>query len=360
MKVIFHHPLPLDPNSKTASGIRPQRIIEALEGLGYEVDLVVGYAKERKRRIRNIKNRIRNGEKYDFMYAESSTLPTILTDEHRLPLNPLLDWLFFEFCKNNQIPIGLFYRDVYWKFENFEKRLGPIKLFIAKIAYKYELWVYRQTLTRLFLPSLRMKDYIPELNSIKTIMLPPGHGCHVNKNRVLNKRLKLFYVGGVSDNYEMHELFYAMEVLSNVELTICTRKEEWDSCKSQYPNLPNNIHIIHKSGVEMEKELLASDIALIFVKPNKYREFSSPFKLYEYLGYEKPIIASSKTLSGEFVEKTGVGWAIEYDRNHFASLVNKLDTNRYLLLDAMNRLSDVKTEHSWHSRALTIQKELKQ
>lgn len=45
-KIIFHHPLPLDPNATSASGIRPFKMIKAFEKLGYEVLEIRGHGKE--------------------------------------------------------------------------------------------------------------------------------------------------------------------------------------------------------------------------------------------------------------------------------------------------------------------------
>ena len=116
MNMIFHFPLPLDSNAKSASGIRPLRMIAAFESLGYKVVLVTGYFSERKDCIAKIKEKIRRGRKYDFVYSESSTMPTTLTERNHLPLHPFLDWFFFRFCNKKGIPIGLSYRDIYWKF----------------------------------------------------------------------------------------------------------------------------------------------------------------------------------------------------------------------------------------------------
>ena len=90
MHIIFHHPLPLDPDAKSASGIRPQRMLQAFKDLGYKVDIVSGYAVERNEAIKKIKKNISNGVQYDFVYAESSTMPTAVAVRATsvLPLPP--------------------------------------------------------------------------------------------------------------------------------------------------------------------------------------------------------------------------------------------------------------------------------
>jgi len=60
-RIIFHYPLPLNPEAASASGIRPFKMIEAFKSLGYHVDLVTGYSRERKIQIKKIKKNINNG-----------------------------------------------------------------------------------------------------------------------------------------------------------------------------------------------------------------------------------------------------------------------------------------------------------
>ena len=118
-KCIFHIPNSLEGNY--GSHVRPQKMMQAFKDIGYDVDVVMGYGKERKQSIKKIKKNIRAGMKYDFMYSESSTMPTLLTEKNHLPLYPLLDFSFFRFCKKNGIRIGLFYRDIYWKFQIYKE-----------------------------------------------------------------------------------------------------------------------------------------------------------------------------------------------------------------------------------------------
>ena len=78
MHIIYHLPLPLDRTAKSASGIRPIKILEAFYSLGYEVDIVCGYLSERKRAVNEIFKKIESGINYDFCYSESSTMLSIL------------------------------------------------------------------------------------------------------------------------------------------------------------------------------------------------------------------------------------------------------------------------------------------
>lgn len=364
MNIIFHTPLPLNTKATSASGIRPLKMLSAFQDLGYNVDLITGYSNERRKCIKQIKKNIRNGKKYDFVYSESSTMPTILTDTHHLPLHPLTDYFFFKFCNKNNIPIGLFYRDIYWLFDNYGKNLSPLKRFIAKISYKFDLWVYKKTLKILYLPSTEMGKYIPTVPTEIFKTLPPGHSTsninYSSKTTFTNGNLRLFYVGGFSDHYKMHKLFDAIQQLPKVELTICTREIEWLSAKREYPYIPANIKIVHLSGEEMEKKLSASDITMLFVEPHEYWTFASPVKLYEYLGYQKPIISSKGTLAGTFIKNNNIGWVIPYDTNILINLLTNIINDPSQLDSIHENLKKLAPNHSWQSRAKQVCKDLTQ
>ena len=358
MKIIFHHPLPLNPNAKSASGIRPLRMLRAFEDLGYEVDVVSGYTTQRAAAIKNIKKNISNGVKYSFLYAESSTAPTTLTERHHLPIRPFMDFEFFRFCKKNDIPIGLFYRDIYWVFESYGNDLSFLKRSIAKIAYYFDLWVYEQTLRRLYLPSLKMGNYVPIVNKTKFYPLPPGHDSPKIENNSKNEKIKLFYVGGISNHYQLHLLFDVVPDFPEIELTLCTRDAEWNSVKNQYPKNNYNITVINESGKEMQKHLQNCDIAILFVKPQEYREFASPVKLYEYLGFEKPILASSGTLAGEFVRKNNIGWSIPYEKSALVEFFNRILTNKNIIDEVKIMMPAIAEQHTWLVRAQQVAADL--
>jgi glycosyltransferase involved in cell wall biosynthesis len=363
MNIIFHYPLPLDPRSRSASGIRPLKMLTAFKELGYTVDLATGYSSERKYRIAQIKANVLMGTKYDFVYSESSTMPTILSDPRHLPLRPTLELSFFRFCNARDIPIGLFYRDIYWLFEGYGKNTDYFRRISAVLAYRYDLLIYARTLRRLFLPSLAMAPHVPWVNPSIIRALPPGHNIqpgHLRKEHTGTKVLKLFYVGGISSHYQMHELFTAISDLHGVELTVCTRSDEWLAVRHEYLwNLPQ-VRIIHEIGSAMQQHLASSDIALLFVRPNEYREFASPVKMYEYLGFSKPIIASQGTLVASFVEENKVGWSIPYEAASLKALLNKLLHSSSEIDETRMRTSKVSALHTWEARARHVVNELKE
>jgi len=360
-KMIFHYPLPINFNSKSASGIRPIKMIEAFKRLGYEVIEITGYGKERLKKIKDLKKRILAGEKFDFIYSESSTMPTLLTEKHHLPYYPFLDFNFFIFCKKYGIKIALFYRDIYWLFPEYQKEVCFLKVKFAKFFYKYDLKNYNKLVDIIYLPSIKMAKYIPIISQNKFNELPPGHDEYQNletsKNYNVNDKIKLIYVGGIGSHYQMHILFKVLKKFQNINLTLCTREDEWQKIKNEYEFL-QNIKIIHENGDKLKDFYMDADIALIFVKPKEYWKFAVPLKFYEYIGKEKPIIASKGTLVSDIVENNDIGWIIEYSEEALEKLFVYLIKNKNEIILKKGKILQIKEKHTWENRTKKIIKDL--
>ena len=358
-KMIFHHPLPLNPSATSASGIRPLKMIKAFQKLGYEVAILDGYGEERTLKIKLLKNRISSGEKFEFVYSESSTQPTLLTEKNHFPKYPFLDFNFFNFCRKNNIKIGLFYRDIYWLFPEYGKGLSIFKKNIAKLFYWYDILKYKTLLDIVYLPSMNMSKYIPLIEQSKFKALPPAHDRYskITKSETLQEEINLLYIGGLGSHYQMHVLFDVLSKMPMFKFTLCTREEEWKNIKDEY-KLSSNIVIVHKSGEELEKLYSKADMAMLFVKPQEYREFAAPVKLFEYIGYEKPIIASNGTLAGQFVKNEDIGWSCNYDEKSLIKLFEEIYRDKSIIFRKKEGIQQMKDAHTWEARAKEVEKDL--
>jgi len=364
-RCIFHIPNYIDINRKSASNVRPLKMIEAFKENGYIVDIVMGYAKDRKKQIKQIKNNIKNGCKYDFMYSESSTMPTLLTEKHHLPLYPFLDFSLFKYCKKNGIKSGLFYRDLYWKFDVY-KNLPILKRIFATFFYKYDLYKYKKLIDIIYTPSEFVERYLRNEKMVnpktKIKLLPPG--CDIKQlkeNKDCNKKeLNIFYVGGISEEvYNFEKFIYAINKLKDVNLTICCREDEWkkESCKFNKPL--NNIKVIHANTNELAEYYKKADVCSLLFKNNEYINMAMNFKLFEYISYNKPIIATKGTAAGEFVEKNDIGWLINCEFNEIKELVNYLISNKNEIQRIKTNQKNIIEKHTWKARAKQVEEELK-
>lgn len=362
-KCIFHIPNALDEKRASASQIRPKKMKEAFEQIGYEVDTVWGTAKQRAEAIKEIKKKIKNGVKYDFAYSESSTTPTLLTERHHLPSHPLLDFSFFSFLKKHGIKIGLFYRDMYWKFPPYKKSVKGLKYYGAIGMYRYDLYQYNRLLTKCYLPTLYARKYL--INELKDELiddLPPAcEKRNIAKGETKNgSSLNLLYIGGLGNHYKIHKVFEAVKDKKEFRLVVCCREAEWEMQKKEYSSfLCENISIVHKKGKELEKLYEEADICLNFFEPDRYRDVAMPYKTFEYLSYGKPAISLMGTAFGEFTEKNGIGWQIEYTTEAFNQLLTNILHNPEQLEEKKQKCAEKAADHTWEKRAEKVAKDLK-
>lgn len=334
---------------------------QAFEELGYVVDVVWGSAAERKKQIQKIKKNVSNGMKYDFIYSESSTMPTLLTEPNHLPISPSVDFGFFGWAKKSGIPVGLFYRDIHWRFEHYRKHVSWYKAFIARIFYHLDLLFYHRLVDCLFLPSLKMLDKIPGTwSKDRVYALPPG-GSILGEctTASITPPIKLIYVGGVLPPlYDLSSVFEGIQGISSeqVQLTLCCRETEWQKCKDQY-KLPSNLplQIVHKNEDNALRErYINSDIALLLYEPCFYREFAMPLKLFEAIGYRMPIITNSGTAAGELVEQEKIGWVIESNGESFNSWLKSIIEHPEEIEKRREIVKKRAVYHTWQERAKTV------
>lgn len=335
-------------------------MLNAFRELGYEVDEVIGYASDRKKQILNIKNNILNGVKYDFMYSESSTMPTLLTEKHHLPLYPSLDFGFMEFCRKHSIKIGLFYRDMHWNFEHYKGNVPAFKRFFATLMYEYDLKKYKDLLDILYVPSMREEKYLRKykLNNILST-LPPGADevTLVKQKKLLTTldEIRLIYVGGIGGVYELRNLLNVAPLFPKISFNICVRERDWVLVKDEYKKYFNNtnIHLHHVSVIELIDLLKKSDIAFTPLTNDEYYRMALPYKLFEYISYGLPVIGQKDTAVGDFIEENDCGWTINSD-NEIVGLLQMLVDNPSVIVQKSEMAYDTALRNRWVSRAKKV------
>lgn len=361
-EMIFHAPYPLNHGATSASGLRPVRMRRAFEDLGYRVHEVTGTSAERARAIRSLKREIASGAiRPEFVYAESSTMPSFMTDPDHLPRHPLLDAGFFRFCEKRGIRVGLFYRDIYWRFPIYRESVRTPIAQIMRLLYRFELVRYRLAGIDLYLPSNEMARWVPIVPKGRMRALPPGGDIVDAGDPRPGGALRLFYVGGLNSNYQLHETVRAVAATEGVEFTICTRQAEWEAREPEYRELTApNVAVVHRSGEELRELYAEADASVLAVKPIPYWDFASPMKLYEYLGHGKPIVASEGTLAGRVVEAEDVGWTVPYGAEPLSALLRRLADDPAEVQRAAGRAREARARHTWDARAEQVARELGQ
>ena len=358
-RCIFHYPSPIESKPGVGSALRPYRMVDAFRQMGYQVDEVTGYSKERKEKIKQIKQNIKNGVRYEFVYAENVNSPVAYADADNVPRHPLMDCAFFKFCRKQGIPVGLFYRDVYWKFPIFKEATTPLKRMFLLPAFRWDLRRYNKCLDLMFLPTMRMGQYV--LPDMPAKPLPPGG--HVYEDVLQQKKdripvkdgiLRVFYVGSLSSLYDNTKLFQAVQATPNVELTVCTPQKQWEKMKDHYaPYLCERIQIVHESGEQLIRRYVEADVSAYCLQKSEYLDFAMPIKVFEAISYGTPLLVADIHSISQFVQEQDIGWNTENTTESVAEMLQYLVSHPEEVAQKTANVIDAVPRNTWPARAKT-------
>ena len=362
-RCIYHFPEPIVENPGIGSALRPNRMLAAFRALGYEVDEITGYSKERKKKIAAIRKRIAAGEKYDFVYSESVNGPTMMADKDNFPRHPFMDFSFFRYCKRHGIPIGLFYRDVHWKFPFYKDSVAFWKRCILLPLLRYDLRMYRKLLSILYIPSEEMGAYIPECNYR---LLPPGgimHEDSISKRCADNhtkKELHIFYVGSSTGGvYDLKTFCQAVKETENIYLTVCTPETQWRTAMQDYAAvLCDRIQVIHKASHELKPYFEKADIFSCCLTDTDYVRIAMPIKVFEATGYGIPILITDSVAAKRIVCSEKRGWAVPCNVGAFKKILQHLRDNPDEVECAKANAAFAAPLHTWEIRAKQVADDL--
>lgn len=362
--MVFHHPGPINQELTTGSKVRPTKLLNAFYSQGFEVEIIAGYARQRNKAISKVISQMRQGRKFSFVYSESRSIPTLLTEKHRLPSHPLLDLRFLQRMRTYNVPTGLYYRDIFWRFP-FYKAQQPLPLrLITTPLYWYDWFGYQKSVDHLFLPSIGMTHFLPTPWPMERLSaLPPGatatRAIGTTSKPHENKKLRLIYVGGVTPPvYNLQILLQLVARLPQLELTLCCRKPEWTAIESFYRDfLSEKVNVTHESGDSLKHLYANSDIAAIVWEKDEYLDFAVPVKLFEAIGYGVPILCMEGSEAARIVAREKIGWVVR-NLNEAEELLYKIASDRSLLPQIIGRVTEAAERNSWEARVTEIEAQL--
>lgn len=317
-KIIIYFPYPIR-DAGTGSAVRPLRILNAFREYAnknnFKLIEIFGDSKERKRRIKLLQSSM-DWNDILFCYMENSTLPFWLTDKDHLPRTPLLEYNFFKHLKKNRIPLGLFYRDIYWKFDDLYPFKG-IKRAIMRSVYYAERLIYKKYVSHFFLPSMEMNDYI-KFPTEQTSTLPPGGEDLLEYwKKEKKEELNIIYVGCISERYGLVNMLQAVDMVYqknlSVKLHLVCRIDEFNQNEEvfrEYIQKPWLV-IYHAYGDQLKKIYKDADVAIIPIRKIKYNDFAVPVKLFEYISYGLPVVATNCNAQAEIIRKDELGLIVD-------------------------------------------------
>lgn len=355
--IVYYHPKKIISESNRGSDIRVSNMLSAFKELDFNVIEVAGVAAERHKIIKEIKHQHSQGLKIEFVYGESTNAPIALADKKWLPANSFMDYSFFNWLKYSKIPFGVFYRDIYWRFDFFNQMLIWPLSYIVKPLYYLDWYFYHRFTNILFLPSNTMNKYLPKIRAENSFFaLPPGYHTGLiarpSYDITSSEPLKLLYVGGVDPTvYDISALMKIVGGRADVELTICCREAEWIRYSGQYNQYSSkNIVVAHVNTDDLAAYYHVSDLFLMVMGYSEYRDFSMPVKFFEAIGYAVPIISMNQKEVAHKVLSDDIGWVLnEFDQLN--GLLDDLINNRKALMDKYKNMLSTRDSYSWLARA---------
>lgn len=305
----------------SGSSVRPQRMYDAFRELGYEITLLSGLQNrrcDRTRRVCSVMRQIRR-QPPDFCYVEPPSGPFFNLCDHLLLLR----------LARMGVPVGLFYRDAYWKFADWWQVKG-IKRAVLTFMQRFDLRIFKKTCKIVYFPTAAMAELfdLPR----KGLLPPAGTQGKIGpraENPAVPDCVNALYIGGVSRFYGTDILLKAFEIVNErmqkpVHLTVVCREAEMGSFFDSYKEKPW-LTIAHASGDEaLAPHYARSDFALYPSRRDFYMDFCMPVKLFEYLSRALPVVCTDCREAAAFVRENGIGLVTKDTPEAFALAVARL------------------------------------
>jgi hypothetical protein len=335
-RVIFYHPAVVGGRI-SGSGLRPKMMLQALKDRGHEVFEISGNLETRRKQVAELKKLVRSGERFEYLYFENLSSPltmrvvTLPWLKLPLPLFNAFDLRFILFCRRHAIKVAYFYRDIHWRFPDaYGGAIGPRRILAIRFFGLIELMFLRLFVKNVFVPTDEFGSLIRESYGLNPRPLQPG--CILSRSlREFDpaaKKLRLFYVGGCGPIYDPTVFFDGVgRSAADLDFVYCTRPQEWSIYGKRYKK-PDTVSVVHLSGENLNTAYESADVCIYPLPPVGYGVLAHSFKVSEYVGQGKPIIAFAGTAVAGFIERHDIGWVVPYEASAVAALLDRLSQTR--------------------------------
>ncbi|MCM3663611.1 glycosyltransferase [Mesobacillus subterraneus] len=330
--VLVYYPFALAKDANSGSKLRPLEMKKAFEAWGklndVKVILISGTTAERRQQFQE---HLASGalDNLWFCYMENQTIPLWLTDPGHKPKHPFIDRQILKFLKSKNVPTGVFYRDVYWKFDHIYPLKGYKKTIMQSI-YKIEEKFYEKYCDVIFLPSLEMGKYV-DIDRPMVDLPPGGKKVELSQKESHGEPFHAIYVGAIKGaDYGFDLLLGAFDIINReqqrCDLTIVCRQPEYESLTAQQKEQLTKlgIKVMHISGEKLDELYKEVDFALIPRKCTEYQNFSMPVKLVEYLSNNLPIVATACDAQKRFLGENGYGIICGDEEKSMAAAIEEM------------------------------------
>ena len=352
MKLLYITFIDMDAPAKTGSAVRPKKMLAAFEALGADVTLLSGKNNNRplrKAQARRFMAEIQQGS-YDCCYIEPPSGPMFCNDDVKL----------IKKIHEADIPMGLFYRDAYWKYPEYyltkDSRLSDkLKHRVIRVMQQRQWRVFADCCKVVYFPSQMMADGFACDNAD---ILPPGSFDPHVESGDLQQPLRFIFVGGAAKN---HGTFLTLDAFEQVNgngvkctLTYVCPKDQWEGLglTARAQEDAAWLKVAHASGDdELAKHYAQADVAILAAPRTPYRDFAVPIKVFEYLSYLKPMLVTNCTETARIVSDNGIGWVVEDDCGAIAEKIAWLADNPEEIKVIKGAMQVARDNNLWEKRA---------
>ncbi|MEG0250022.1 MAG: glycosyltransferase [Peptostreptococcus sp.] len=162
------------------------------------------------------------------------------------------------------------------------------------------------------------------------------------------KKLKLSYIGMLSKRRFIDTALEVISEFDDVELTLAGSGDLLDMSK-EYAEKYDNIHYIGKIPYEKTFDIYKEcNLMFAIYNPNiNNHRYSAANKIYEAMLLNKAIVVAKNTSMDEIVDKHDIGFSIDYSKESFRELINKLRNNLNILDEKSGNMKGVYEDYSW-------------
>lgn len=324
---------------ESGSSLRPKKIYKAFQEAGYDVFLIQG---SRRQRIKAALKILFSKKKYLFCYSETS-------------VGPLSPWdiLLYFILRIKKIPLGVYYRDFYWRVPEIFPYKG-IKRGYLILRHKFDLLILKLFPKVIFFPSQSSALWF---NFKRSKILPPGCENRISKNLSFSNTFIL--IGSASERYGSKIVLEAFKELNEsgkqCNLILVCREGEKKYFEDYFKYQKNWLEITTASGDDLKNFYQKSSWGIVMLKKNPYNDKAIPVKLFEYLSYGLPIIASNCFELAEFVEKNKIGLIFDDNKDSFKEVLKKVLNNHKLWKYYQKNVLNILRENLWLKRIKEVE-----
>lgn len=350
-KLLYLTYIPLEEAPTSGSSVRPQKMRQALEGLGVEVKTFGGIHNNiplRRDTVARVKNLLAHWRP-DACYIEP-------------PSGPLFYWgdvALIRKLHRMGIPTSIFYRDAYWKYPTYsaEGKQTPtarLKRLAVKGMQTHQWNVFRSNIDLIYFPSETMAR---EFDCPRKDTLPPGGFLpNAEEKTAISQPLQFIFVGGA---HRDHGTFLTIEAFARLNaggvrarlFYICPR-DQWEALGIDGARYGDWLEVIHTSGDENLKPYYErSDAAILAAPRTFYRDFAVPIKIFEYMSYGKPMLVTDCTETARIVRENRVGWVTKDDPDSVERQLAELCDHPEKVLQVRSHMDEARRRNLWASRA---------